>query len=112
MNAFKAKFQSGEKAYVLEFNADSIIKMERNGFDISDLEKRPLESVETMLYYALQMHQSGIMKKESDALFREIIDAKIGVKKLADILGEIYVSIANPTEDQVKSSAATLETIE
>lgn len=75
------------KSYILEFNRNSIIRMEDNGFDVSGIEKKPLSTIVKLIRGAFYMHQPKMTDDEID----EITDQLGGDEDLIKALIEMYM---------------------
>ncbi len=66
------KIKHNDKEYLLEFNRNAIVKLERDGFNISQVEERPLSSILYLFNGAFIMHHPKATEKEIDEIFSNI----------------------------------------
>ena len=86
MASIVIKGENNER-YELEYNLFAIAKMEENGFDISNMEKKPISTLLGLIKGAFIMHQPTMTDDE----VKEVV-ARIGNnEKLVEELTKMYM---------------------
>ena len=102
------KDEENGKEYTLEFNRESIAFSETKGFDINDIEKKPMTRIPELFYYAFRMHHRNVSREKTDA----ILDTIGWNEKLLTRLGELYAAPFNTLlagDDEPKNPKMTVE---
>lgn len=81
--------KSNDKSYKLEYNRSSIVRMEESGFNVQDIEKKPLSTIVLLIRGAFYMHNSSLSDEEIDAITDQIGDTEGLIK----VLTEMYMSV-------------------
>lgn len=68
--AIKITFNA--KEYTLEFNRNSVVKMERQGFNVTQVDERPLTSMIQLFKGAFLMNHSKVDDETIEDIFRHI----------------------------------------
>ncbi len=84
--AKKIVFQYGDKEYTLEYNRNSIKKMEDNGFVAADISDKPMTRLPQLFGGAFLAHHPFV-KQET---VNDILDHMKDKHGLYDSLGEMY----------------------
>ena len=80
------------KEYTLEYNRRVVEKiMERRGFNLSELDVKPLTLLPMLFWGAFQMHHKGITKDTTDEMLKHFSNKE----GLFEKLSEMYVEPAN-----------------
>ena len=83
------KNEQGDKRYVLEYNRSAIVRMEREGFKIENIEKTPLSTIVLLMRGAFYMHNPSLSNEEIDAICEEL---EVGGDEFIKALMELYTS--------------------
>lgn len=87
MDKIVIKFK--DKEYTLEFNRNSVVKMERDGFEVSKAEERPLSTLVELSRGAFIMHHPNMKDNEID----EIVDNIQNKTEFVNVLAEMYKNV-------------------
>ena len=93
------EYEVNGKKYVLTFTRASVIWAEEHGFDIRDIDSKPMSSLSNLFYYAFRANHPNLTKEETDTiLFDEIggITEK-EVKRLSDMYADVVTSLVVKT---------------
>lgn len=96
-----------DKEYTLEFNRDSIRFAESKGFDISEIEKKPMSKIPELFFYAFRMHHKNVSREKTDAMLNEIGWSDAMLARLADLYAEPFTALMLG-EDEPKNSHLTV----
>lgn len=105
--------ETGEK-YTLEFNRESVLYAERNGFNIEEIDSLPMTRIPEFFYYAFRMHHKFIKREKTDEI---LFDKEKGLGGLPEgmlaRLGELYAAPFNAfkrdEDNEGKNSRMTVE---
>lgn len=89
------------KRYTLEFNRDSIRRMERQGFRIDESEGMPMTTVTSLFNGAFIMHHRNIDPKTLDALYDTIPNKEAFVEKLSEMYSDPMLALMSEPEENV-----------
>ena len=70
--ANKITFEANGKEYKLELNAATVKRLERNGFDFSNIGARQLNATEDLFVAAFEMHHPAVRRDQRLELFRAL----------------------------------------
>lgn len=98
MGKTKIEFEYMGKSYTLEYTAESLKKMERGGFDFTNIDKRVLTLGEDLFYGAFLANHADTPQETAKAIYDAMAadsgeETLIGV--LDEMLGEAIESITN-----------------
>jgi len=103
--AKQIKFTYFGKEYTLEYTRDSIRQMENEGFDISEVDKKPMNVIPQLFAGAFKAHHRSTKRSTIDDIYHNMPDKQ----KLMKTLGEMYQEpikdtlMNEPDEDDVKN---------
>lgn len=106
--------ETGEK-YTLEFNRESVLFAERNGFNIDDIDIHPMTRIPELFFYAFRMHHKFIKREKTDEI---LFDKEKGLggmpEGMLNRLGELYAAPFNAfkrdeEDTEGKNSRMTVE---
>ena len=80
-------FEYDGKDWTLEFTRASVVKMEQDGFKVSDMETYPLSTLPEFFAGAFLAHHPSVSRKRIDAIYEAIADKE----GLMACLAEMYV---------------------
>lgn len=96
------------KTYTLEFDRDSVLNAEENGFAIEEADRFPLSSTYKLIYFAFYKHHPEKSYEWVKNFIDEIFGGINGLPKgFMDRLGEMYASgygsLSDGTSKNVKA---------
>ena len=94
-----------DKEYILEFNRNSVLKLEMLGFNISNASERPLNSISLLFYGAFLKNQPHTKKELTD----EILGTLKNINELFSKLVEMYNDSIKFLTDEVEEGNAGWE---
>ena len=98
----KIEFTYDDELYTLEFNRDSVKKMEDHGFNIAQAENKVVSTIDALFKGAFEMHHSGTSKKKLEEIY-DLFSDKTG---LFEALVEMYSdTLKTLTEDNNSKNA-------
>lgn len=80
------KFNYKDNEYTLEFSRATIEAMEKQGFNISEYESKPMTTMHRMFVGSFKMHHPSL----SNARIEEIFDKMCDVQELFENLVDMY----------------------
>lgn len=87
------------KEYTLEFTRKSVQRMEKAGFDIQDLENKPMTLFPMLFHGAFFAHHPFVNQTETSAIYDRLTNKKELVAKLAEMYVEPINSLLDDTEE-------------
>lgn len=90
-------FSYGDRDYTLEFTRKSVKTMERQGFNIQDVNVKPLLTTEALFRGAFLAHHNGIRPDVVEDIFMAL-DKKGLLEMLVDMYNE-PLKVLEPEED-------------
>lgn len=94
----KITLNINEKEYIIEFNRQSLVMMEAEGFSLSKIEDKLITSMELMVYGGLTLHQPNIKWKEAievmDYLLAEY-EMKDILETLSEMVNDVFPQVGN-----------------
>lgn len=105
----KIEFEIQEKSYILEYNRDSIKKMEALGFrTTSDFLSQPVTAIEMLFYGALLKNQPSITQSSASKIYESFID-EYDSESLAESLIEMMKgALPNANADGKQKKSFTM----
>ena len=85
--------------YTLEYNRAVVILMERQGFNINELESKAVLNTSLLVRYAFFLHHRKLAEDKIFEIFDSISNRDGFVEKLIDMCSDTYVSMLNDPED-------------
>lgn len=80
------------KEYTLEYNRKVVQNiMERRGFNLNEVDSKPVTTLPLLFWGAFQMHHKGILQDTTDKMLKRFKDKEA----LFERLSEMYVEPAN-----------------
>lgn len=92
-----------DEKYTLEFSRKMVENMERQGFDIQNIESAPLSAISTLIYSAFKKNHAQLRAEKIDEIWKEQGD-KTG---LIEALSELYAKPITELFDDDESKNAT-----
>ena len=89
------EFEIDGKKYVLTFTRATVIWAEEHGFDIRDVEAKPVSSITNLFYYAFRANHPELTKEATDRILFDELGGLTNeeVKKLSDIYADTVTSL-------------------
>ena len=87
------------KEYTLEYNRAVVILMERQGFNINELDSKAVLNTSLLVRYAFFLHHRKLAEDEIFEIYDSITNRDGFVEKLIDMCSDTYVSMLNDPED-------------
>jgi hypothetical protein len=88
------------KDYTLEFTRKSIERMERRGFDVSEVMKRPVTMLPELFEGAFHAHHPYIKKEIVNAIFDAMTNKSELINKLSEMYNEPIAAMVEGAEDE------------
>lgn len=95
--------KSNDKSYRLEYNRSSIVRMEENGFNVKDIEKKPLSTIVMLIRGAFYMHNPSLSDDEIDEIANQIGDTDKLVKTLVEMYMSVLTALTGDKKDTSKN---------
>ena len=101
--------ESGE-TFTLEFSRESVMFAERKGFNISDLENKPMSCISDLFFYAFRMHHPRVAREKTDKILFEDLGglSTEAIERLAELYAEPFNTLL-PDEGNEKNVKMTVE---
>lgn len=90
------------KKYKLQYNRASIVRMERDGFNIEKIKTEPISTITCLYRGAFYMNNPSLTDDEIDAIVDDIDCGEEFTKALVELYGEALNSIVG-TSKQTKN---------
>lgn len=87
MKAITLKDENG-KEYTLEYSKNSIIHMERQGFDINEYDAKPVLMTTLLVQGAFLKNHSSVKYEKIDSIYKSLKDKKTFLQKLVEMYNE------------------------
>lgn len=101
-------------SYTLEFDRDTVRRVESDGFTLTDISKYPSKCYD-LFHYAFYMHHSRefstrkLTRKRTDELLDAIGGALNAPKELWERLGDLYIQAYASLEGDEKNGRVTVK---
>lgn len=93
-------FEYEGNKYVLEYTRASVMTMERQGFNIKDIEDKPISTLPSLFQGAFIAHHPGTKKTTIDAIYSKLANKMDLVLKLAEMYNEPIEALIDDPEDK------------
>lgn len=101
--ATKITFEASDgKAYKLELNANTLKRMERNGFDFSNIGARILTAAEEIFVAAFEMHHPAVRRDQRVELYKALCDYGNGDGETPPDLADTLFTMVKEAIDNIK----------
>lgn len=102
--------ESGDK-YTLEFTRETVKFAQFKGFDIDDIEKKPMIAVPDLFYYAFRANHKNISREKTDKiLFEDLGGMPSGMlERLMQLYYLPYETLLSQDEKETKNAKMTVE---
>ena len=103
--ATRITFEANGKPYTLELNAATLKRMEKAGFDFSNIGARVLTAAEELFINAFEMHHPTVRRDQRLELFRGMCNyGEEGEEENKAELADILFKMAAEAIDNIKPS--------
>lgn len=97
------KLTMGDIEYTLQYNRYSIVKMEEKGFDVKNIDKKPLSTITKLIRGAFYMHHPKLTDEEIDEIADKIDDTQKLVEELVKMYGDALSSMTLGNKNSSKN---------
>jgi hypothetical protein len=87
-------------AYTLEFTRETVVTMERQGFNLDDIDSKPMTVIPTLFAGAFMANHKHTSKKIIDAIYSKLPNKQELVLRLAEMYREPIEALIDETEDE------------
>lgn len=103
--ATRITFEANGKPYTLELNAATLKRMEKAGFDFSNIGARVLTAAEELFINAFEMHHPTVRRDQRAEIFRSMCNygGEGGEENSAE-LADVLFKMAGEAIDNIKPS--------
>ena len=99
--AKQLNFEFEGKEYTLEFTRRTVTEMERKGFVVQDVERKPMTTLPTLFAGAFLAHHRGVRQDIIDKIFAHMTNKEELIGKLAEMYNEpILILVDEPEESE------------
>lgn len=105
--AKKISIAYNDKTYTLEFNRATVSEMEREGFDVTSIDTKPMTLLPKLFSGAFRMHHRFVKQTLIDEIFDSISNKDKLIAALAELYNEPMLALLSDPED--KQGNATWE---
>lgn len=97
--AKQLNFEFEGKEYTLEFTRRIVTEMERKGFVVSDIERKPMTTLPALFEGAFLAHHRGVRKDIIDKIYSQLTDKEDLIGKLAEMYNEPILTLVEEPEE-------------
>lgn len=99
--AKQIEFEYNGKKYTLEYTRESVRQMEREGFDVNEVLKRPMLNLPIFFAGAFKAHHKyGTKANDINAMFKLFTNKEALFEKLVEMYNEPMESMLDEPEDE------------
>ena len=103
MGSILIKNESDGKQYKLAYNRSAIVRMEKAGFDVQNIEKEPATTITLLVRGAFYMHNPSLSDEEIDAIADQIDAGDELIKALVELYSVAMMSLSGGDKKQSKN---------
>lgn len=92
-------FNYNGTAYVLEFTRETVVTMEKQGFNLDDIDSKPMTIIPALFAGAFMANHKHISKKTIDDIYFKLPNKQELVLRLAEMYREPIEAMIDETED-------------
>jgi hypothetical protein len=107
----KIRLSHKEKTYILEYNRNNAMMIERNGFALEKLTEQPNVQIPLLVRGAFLMHHSKLKEKKIWEIFEGQKDKSGLITTLATMYQETVTSLVGDEDEEVDEKNATWELV-
>lgn len=89
--------------YTLEFTRRTMMEMENEGFDVTQVQSRPMTLLPKLFAGAFKAHHRKVKRAKIDEIFEHTSNKGELVEKLADLYNEPLLTLMEDAEDGEES---------
>lgn len=98
--AKQLNFTYKNKEYTLEYTRRTVTEMERRGFSVDDVNKKPMTTLPALFAGAFLAHHRNVRQAEIDEIFSHMTNKEDLISKLAEMYAEpITTLVDDPAEN-------------
>ena len=97
--AKQLNFEFEGKEYTLEFTRRTVTEMERKGFVVQDVERKPMTTLPTLFAGAFLAHHRGVRHVIIDRIFAHMTNKEELIGKLAEMYNEPILTLVDEPEE-------------
>lgn len=106
--AKQINFSYEGRDYCLEFTRKTVQEMERDGFEVSDVQTKPMSAVLTLFAGAFRANHRGTKRELIEKIYQDMPDKEKLIEKLAEMYNEpIQTLLEEPEEGSAKKVSWT-----
>lgn len=99
----KITFKYEDKEYTLEYNRDVVVRLEKKGFNISEADSKPINTLETLFKGAFYKNHKDVSEEKALEIYNNIKDRTKLNESLVEMYAEVYkTTIGDTDEDDSK----------
>ena len=87
------------KEYTLEFTRNSVVTLERQGFNLDDIETKPLTTLPTLFAGAFLANHRYVKREVVDAIYKKLLDKMSLTMKLAEMYNDTVSAFVDDPEE-------------
>lgn len=88
------------KTYTLEFSRSVVRMMEQQGFDLNNIDRKPINTIPALFAGAFRKNHSSVSRKLIDEIYEKMTHRTELVSKLAEMYGDTVSTLFDePDED-------------
>ena len=95
-------FEYEGKEYTLEYTRASVVRMEKNGFNLSEVESYPLSNLPEFFAGAFYAHHPNVSRKKIDEIFFHLGNKESLLETLVEMYMEPVESLLGEPENEGK----------
>ena len=103
MGSILLKSNDGKHSYKLEYNRSSIVRMEENGFNVADIDKKPISTITLLIRGAFYMHNPSLTDSEIDEITEQVGNSVGLVEGLVQMYQDALTSLAGGSKKDAKN---------
>ena len=97
------KNEADNKKYELEYNRSAIVRMEKAGFKIENIQTEPISTVILLMRGAYYMHNPSLNDEEIDAICDQLEMGDEFVKALMELYTNALMSLSGQDKNKEKN---------
>ena len=103
MGKIVIKNEADNKKYELEYNRSAIVRMEKAGFKIENIQTEPISTIILLMRGAFYMHNPSLDDEEIDAICEQIDTGDEFVKVLIELYSNALMSLSGQNKEKTKN---------
>lgn len=88
------------KDYTLEFNKTTVATMERQGFNLQEVDTKPMLTLPKLFQGAFMMHHSSIRNEKIDKIYDSMGNKTELISKLAEMYQDTVATLMDESENE------------